>query len=77
MSKKYPEDYKGPKAGQSENVEWMAVRGIQAMRWILDGTWTYSDFDCYLSVRESVFYKKGQENVLDALKVFQKQMKFP
>lgn len=44
----YPEDYKGPKAGQSEDGEWIEVRDYQAYLWITNGTWNYSDFDCYL-----------------------------
>ena len=75
MNREYPKDYKGPKAGQSENVEWMAVRGIQAMRWILDGTWTYSDFDCYLSARETTFFSLGEKHILNKLEVFQQELK--
>ena len=74
MNKEYPKDYTGPKAGQSENVEWMAVRGIQAMRWILDGTWTYSDFDCYLTTRESTYYSLGEKHILSKLEKFHQEM---
>jgi hypothetical protein len=45
---KYPKDYKGPRSGESFAEEWAAVRDWQAYQWIVDGTWTYSDFDNYL-----------------------------
>ena len=35
---KYPKDYKGPMSGISETKEWMSVRGIDAFKWIQDGT---------------------------------------
>lgn len=47
MSKKYPLDYKGPQAGKSTLDEWLDVRDYQAYRWVADGTWSYSDFDCW------------------------------
>jgi hypothetical protein len=45
--KEYPEDYKGPKAGRSSDEEWLAVRWYEAYIYILNGTWTYCDFDCF------------------------------
>ena len=46
--REYPKDYKGPKAGKSDNKEWVAVRDYDAFCNVKNGTWTYSDFDCYL-----------------------------
>lgn len=48
MKTNYPEDYKGPVSGQSTIEEWVAVRDWQAYKWIVDGTWSYCDFDNYL-----------------------------
>lgn len=59
-TKSYPEDYVGPKAGKSTDEEWLAVRPIQAMRWIVDGTWTFSDFDCYVHSRCEETYEIGR-----------------
>ena len=73
MRTDYPKDYKGPKAGQSEDAEWIAVRDYQAFKWINDGTWTYSDFDCYLHTMCRHHYKLGEEAALNALKEFQKR----
>jgi hypothetical protein len=48
MSKEYPINYIGPKAGESSDEEWLSVRPYQAFRWVREGVWSYSDFDCYL-----------------------------
>lgn len=69
--RKYPEDYKGPKAGHSEQKEWIAVRDYEAFCYLRDGTWTYSDFDCYLYAMCEEHYKKGEKRSIDALKEFQ------
>ena len=69
--RKYPEDYKGPKAGQSETEEWVSVRDFDAFKYVRDGTWSYSDFDCYLYAMCEEHYKKGEKQALDALKNFQ------
>ncbi len=61
MSKEYPTDYTGPKAGQSTDEEWLAVREYQAYKWLMDGTWTYSDFDCYLASLTTHAFKFGFE----------------
>jgi len=70
--KEYPENYKGPKAGQSEDVEWIAIRDYQAFKWVADGTWTYSDFDCYFYTLCKHHYKLGEDSVHKALIEFQK-----
>ena len=72
---RYPKDYKGPMSGISEAKEWMAVRGIDAFKWIQDGTWSYSDFDCWFSSRETTYYTLGEKNALLALEEFQRTMK--
>jgi len=71
--KEYPEDYKGPKAGQSTHEEWIAVRDFDAFKYVRDGTWSYSDFDCYLYAMCEEHYKKGENQALKALKEFQKR----
>jgi hypothetical protein len=66
--KVYPKDYKGPKAGKSEDSEWLEVREYQAFKWILDDTWTYSDFDCWLGVRDKHHHQLGEDKMINALK---------
>ena len=73
--KDYPEDYTGPKAGQSSDEEWIAVRDYDAYRYIIDGVWSYADFDCYLHSMYEQHYKKGTESVHNALIEFQRTMK--
>jgi len=71
--KEYPEDYKGPKAGQSIAEEWVAVRDYDAFKYVRDGIWSYSDFDCYLYSMCRMFYGKGEKQTLNAFQEFQKQ----
>ena len=66
------QDYKGPKAGESKTEEWISVRDYDAFKYLRDGTWSYSDFDCYLYAMCEKHYKLGAERALDALKEFQK-----
>lgn len=70
---KYPEGYAGPKAGQSANEEWIAVRDYDAFKFVSDGTWSYADFDCYLYAMCEEHYKKGEKQALGALKAFQER----
>lgn len=42
------EEYNGPVAGKSSHEEWIAVRDYQAFKWVRNGVWGYSDFDCYI-----------------------------
>jgi hypothetical protein len=71
--KEYPEDYTGPKSGQSNDSEWIAVRDYDAFRYVKDGTWTYSDFDCYLYAMCGDHYAKGRDATVQALKAFQER----
>ena len=71
--REYPEDYKGPKAGQSDDREWVAVRDYDAFCYVRDGIWSYSDFDCYLYSMCRMFYGNGEKQAIDALKEFQKR----
>ena len=48
MKTDYPEDYNGPISGHSSQEEWVKIRDWQAYKWIINGTWSYSDFDNYL-----------------------------
>ena len=63
----YPEDYKGPKAGKSSYEEWITVRDYDAYCYVANGTWSYSDFDCYLYSKCEEHYKKGADFVQDAI----------
>lgn len=71
--REYPESYTGPKAGQSTNEEWIAVRDYNAFKYVRDGIWSYSDFDCYLYAMCEEHYKKGEKQALEALKEFQEK----
>lgn len=71
--KEYPEDYKGPKAGQSNNEEWVAVRDYNAYKYVRDGIWSYADFDNYLYAMCADHYERGEKRALEALKEFQKR----
>lgn len=77
MSKNYPEDYKGPKAGKSSNKEWLAVREYDAFCYVRNEVWSYSDFDCYLNAMCREHYTKGSDAAVNALKEFQKKPKTP
>lgn len=68
----YPEDYKGPKAGESTQEEWIAVRDYDAFRYVRDGVWSYADFDNYLYSMCEEHYKKGEVNVINSLVEMQK-----
>jgi hypothetical protein len=68
--KNYSHDYKGPKAGISTQEEWVAVRDYDAFRYVRDGVWSYSDFDNYLYAMCADNYKKGENQVINALKEF-------
>lgn len=70
--KNYPEGYTGPKAGEATQDEWLKVRDYDAFCYVKDGTWTYSDFDCYLYAMCEEHFKKGEKRTLDALKEMQK-----
>ena len=59
--REYPENYTGPKAGESTHEEWIAVRDFDAFKYVRDFTWSYSDFDCYLYSMCQDFYEKGKE----------------
>jgi len=72
MSKEYPDDYTGPKSGKSSHEEWISVRNYNAFKYVRDGVWSYSDFDCYLYSMCEEHFKKGEKRTLDALKEFQK-----
>lgn len=72
MSKEYPQDYKGPKAGHSTDEEWVAVRDFDAFKYVRDFTWTYCDFDCWLVSRYKWHYNRGNDEAVKALKEMQK-----
>ena len=74
MRTDYPEDYNGPKAGQSSHEEWIAVRDITAFKYVKEGVWTYADFDCYLYSMTEEYYRLGKthgmEDSVRAIKEF-------
>jgi hypothetical protein len=70
MRNNYPEDYKGPKAGGSSDEEWLAVTEFQAFKFMRDFTWHYSDFNCWLAVRNDWHYKLGSKAAENVLKEF-------
>jgi hypothetical protein len=70
--KKYPDDYKGPKAGLSTQEEWVAVRDYDAFSYVRESVWSYADFDCYLYAMCEKHNKLGGESALKALQEFQK-----
>lgn len=72
MRNDYPKSYKGPKAGQSSEEEWVAVRDYDAFGYVANGTWTYSDFDCYLYCMCKKHYKLGETHAIDAFKAMHK-----
>lgn len=69
----YPEDYTGPKAGESTHEEYLQVRDYNAFKYVRDGIWSYADFDNYLYAMCSDYYEKGEKQALEALKEFQKR----
>ena len=79
LTKQYPEDYKGPKAGESSQEEWIAVRDFDAFKYVRDFTWSYSDFDCYLYAMCEEHYKKGKkqgtDDAINAIEIQRKIMK--
>lgn len=72
ISQDYPKDYKGPKAGLSDNQEWLEVTEFEAYKYMVFGIWKFSDFDCWLGSLKKDHFDKGTENSLKALKEFQK-----
>lgn len=68
MRTTYPEDYTGPKAGGSDDKEWLNITEYQAFCWVQDGTWYYSDFDCWLSVRATQHVQLGRDSLLDSIR---------
>lgn len=57
-SKNELEEYNGPKAGKSSNEEWTSVRDYDAFKYVRNGIWNYSDFDCYLYAMCEEYHKK-------------------
>lgn len=72
MRSNYPEDYKGPKAGGSNDDEWLAVTEFQAFRFMRDSTWFYADFNCWLVARDRHHQGIGEKRFIVALQEFQK-----
>ena len=60
-----------PKAGKSDDEEWLKIREYNVYKKILNEEWAYSDFDCWLVARDRHHNKIGQEQAWKALKDFQ------
>jgi len=71
--KKYPEDYTGPKAGESTRKDYLEVRDFDAFCYVRDGIWSYADFDNYLYAMCEDYYERGEKDAVDALKQFQER----
>ena len=73
MNKQYPADYTGPKAGISNDEEWRNVTEYQAFKHIKFEDWSYSDFDCWLGVRDKWHFDQGRDEAFakSLLKSFQ------
>ena len=48
MNKNYPEDYNGPRSGESTTEEWAEVREYDAFKYTRFEVWTSADFDNYI-----------------------------
>lgn len=68
--KTYPIDYKGPISGKSLSEEWAAIRDYDAYCWVVDGTWSYSDFDNYLYSKCDDYAKKTHKHISQSFKPF-------
>lgn len=66
MRTDYPKDYNGPKAGLSDNQEWLEVTEFQAYKYMVFGTWKFSDFDCWLGAMKGWHYTRGGEDLKKA-----------
>jgi len=75
MRNDYPKDYKGPKAGLSDNQEWLEVTEFQAYKYMVFGIWKFSDFDCWLGARDGWHYNRGRDDVQKALEEMQNILK--
>jgi hypothetical protein len=60
-----------PRAGRSDDEEWLKLREYDAYKKILNEEWAYSDFDCWLAARDRHHIKIGQEQAWKALRDFQ------
>lgn len=72
--RKYPEDYKGPRAGKSDNKEWLKVTEYQAFKHVKFEDWSYADFDCWLATRDQHHYTLGGNHTQKAFQEMQKLM---
>jgi hypothetical protein len=66
-------NFPNPRAGKSDDEEWLKLREFNVYKKILNEEWNYSDFDCWLAARDTYHVKFGEERTLKALKEFQKQ----
>ena len=64
-------NFPNPRAGRSEDDEWLKLREYDVYKKILNEEWNYSDFDCWLAARDTYYVKFGERGTLKALKEFQ------
>jgi hypothetical protein len=66
-------NFPNPKAGKSDDEEWLKLREFNVYKKILNEEWNYSDFDCWLVARDRHHVGIGEKRTLEALQEFQKQ----
>jgi hypothetical protein len=64
-------NFPNPRAGKSDDEEWLKLREFNVYKKILNEEWAYSDFDCWLAARDTHHVKIGEERAWKALKDFQ------
>jgi hypothetical protein len=64
-------NFPNPRAGKSDDAEWLKLREFNVYKKILNEEWAYSDFDCWLAARDRHHVKIGEERAWKALKDFQ------
>jgi len=64
-------NFPNPRAGRSDDEEWLKLREFNVYKKILNEEWNYSDFDCWLAARDTYHVKFGEERAWKALKDFQ------
>lgn len=65
-----------PTAKEAKNLEdkdWLKLREFDVFKLILNEEWKYSDFDVWLSIRDTYHYELGEKRAVDALKEFQRK----
>ena len=64
-------NFPNPRAGKSDDAEWLKLREFDVYKKILNEEWNYADFDCWMVARDRHHVKIGQEQAWKALRDFQ------